>query len=85
MLRISENAKAVTDEDGTTILDVSANRIFALNETGSLIWAGLEANRSLEDIVNTLLASSSVSRDIAARDVNSFIEDLSSRDLLEHV
>lgn len=57
--------------------------IFALNETGLLLWQGLEAGEDRDALVARLTAEYAVSPELAAADVEKFIAKLTAIGCLE--
>ena len=69
----------------TVILNPKERNVHLLNGTGSLIWELLEAQRSAEDLVDLLNGEDSfdADREQMAREVRAFLEELSSKGLVE--
>lgn len=59
------------------------NGIICLNSTGKLIWKQLQDEKSRDDIVETIIAEFEVSREDAAEDLTTFLQQLQDNDLLE--
>lgn len=57
-------------------------RIFTLNDVGAYIWAGLDGERSLEEICEDLQVDFDVQREQAERDVTDFISELIEAELI---
>lgn len=55
---------------------VHLNGIMNLTETGALIWKGIQANKTREEIIKDLLEEYNVTEEVAQRDVNGFINEL---------
>lgn len=59
------------------------NGMICLNATGKLVWKGLQDGKSSDDIVETIVSEFEVSREEAAEDLASFLQQLQDNDLLE--
>jgi hypothetical protein len=59
------------------------NGIICLNASGELIWKELQDGKNKDDIVETIVAEFEVSREEAAEDLASFLQQLRDNDLLE--
>jgi len=75
-----------TDFQGTggILVDLNAKQYYQLNETGSLIWRGLEKGNSVEDIVLEMRAIYEVSAERARASVEKLLHTLESRNLVRH-
>jgi hypothetical protein len=78
----SANVLAAHLEGEAVLLDLATKRYFRLNATSAAIWRGIEAGKSREEIVTSLLDGFDVDAIVAARAVDASIEDLSRRGLL---
>lgn len=67
-------------DDGRVLLHLESGRMCATNAMGSRIWTELEAGRSLQDIVDTLVAEYDAPRERIEADVRAFIEQLARKD-----
>lgn len=61
---------------------VEFNGLISLTESGAQLWQMLEHGSGREPLIDRLTDRYSVSRDIAACDVDDFLNDLSTRQLL---
>jgi len=52
--------------------------IYTLNETGAFIWALIDGQHTLEDIVNEIIAEFEIDREQAQQDLLELIQDLES-------
>jgi hypothetical protein len=57
------------------------NELFTLNEVGSFIWDQINENSTLEDIINAVLLEFDVDINTARKDVEQFLQKLSSYSL----
>lgn len=57
--------------------------IFTLNETGAMIWKGIEAGRPVGKIVQTLQTDFEIETSEAEREVREFLDLLIERRLIE--
>ena len=73
-----------TDFQGTggILVDLNTKQYYQLNETGSLIWRGLEKGSSVDDIVAEMRSVYEVSVEQAQVSVEKLLLNLESRKLL---
>jgi hypothetical protein len=73
-----------TDFQGTggILVDLNTKQYYQLNETGSLIWRGLEKGNTLEDIVSEMRTVYDVSSEQAEASVEKLMLNLESRKLV---
>ena len=73
-----------TDFQGTggILVDLNTKQYYQLNETGSLIWRGLEKGNTVEDIVSEMRTVYEVSSEHAEASVEKLILNLESRKLV---
>ena len=69
---------------GGILVDLNAKQYYQLNETGSLIWRGLEKGNSIEDIVVEIRTLYEVSAERARASVEKLLHTLESRNLVRH-
>lgn len=62
---------------------VDFNGMMNLNETGVLLWRKLEKGAEKEELVAALTAEYDVSAEIAAKDIDEFIEKLEKAGCIE--
>ncbi len=67
---------------GGILVDLNTKQYYQLNETGSLIWRGLEKGNSVEDIVSEMRSVYEVSADHAQASVEKLLRNLESKKLL---
>jgi hypothetical protein len=65
------------------VADVERSRLLGVNATGTTLWQQLEAGASRQALVGGLIESFGVSEQVAAADVDDFLDELRKRDLLE--
>ena len=71
-------------EGGEGILvDLNTKQYYRLNETGSLIWRGLEKGRSIDDIVTEMQTIYEVSGEHAVASVEKLLRSLESNRLVK--
>ncbi len=64
-------------EEGEGVLvDLNTKKYFQLNETGTLVWRGLENRQTLEEIVGEITAAYDVTPEHAARSVLRLLDNL---------
>ena len=73
-----------TDFQGTggILVDLNTKQYYQLNETGSLIWRGLEKGNTVDDIVSEMRTVYDVSSEQAEASVEKLILNLESRKLV---
>ena len=54
------------------------NSVYTLNESGAFIWELIDGKRNIGEIINTLTEEYDIDHASAAKDVFSFIEDMSN-------
>lgn len=64
-------------------LDAALSRYFSANPTAAELWKRLGDGATEADLVDSLCERYEVSREVAEADVAAFVEQLSSRGLLE--
>jgi hypothetical protein len=57
--------------------------VITVNEVGALIWKGVEAGKSKEEIVDKILSEYDVQREVAAVDCDEFLQQLISKNIIE--
>ena len=62
---------------------VDFNGMLTLNESGALLWKGLEQEMDTEQLVETLTGEYDVDRETAMADVDAFINKLAEAGCLE--
>jgi hypothetical protein len=58
------------------LVDLNTKKYFQLNETGMLVWRGLEKRQGLEEIVAQMAAAYDVTPEHAAESVRKLLENL---------
>lgn len=81
---LSQSTSIVTRKTGNEYVLVPVtnniadmNSVYTLNETGAFIWEQIDGKRSVEEIINTLIAEYDIDKQIAQSDVFSFIDNMS--------
>lgn len=74
-----------TDFQGTggIIVDLNTKQYYQLNETGSLIWRGLENGSTVQDIISEMRTIYEVSEEHAQASVEKLLHSLESRKLVQ--
>lgn len=57
--------------------------VITVNEVGALIWKGVEAGKSKDEIVDKILSEYDVQREVAAVDCDEFLQQLISKNIIE--
>lgn len=73
-------ARAVGDE--MILLDLESGIYYTLNPVGALVWKGLEARSSFDDLLAAILADFEIDQETAASDIQSYVDDLTAQGLL---
>ncbi len=75
----------VTDLDNNEaiLLDMRNKRYYSLNETGLVIFKGIEANLSQDKIIETIMTVYEVDKEKADSSVNGIIQKLLSLNIVE--
>ena len=69
--------------DGSALLyDADLAMAYPITESASLVWNSCDGEHSLEEIVDVLEAAYDAPRETISADVDSLIEDLTSKELL---
>jgi hypothetical protein len=73
-----------TDFDGKEgiLVDLNTKQYYRLNETGSMIWRGLEKGRSVDDIVSEMQTTYEVSTEHARGSIERLLKNLESNKLI---
>src|SRR6185369_8176596 len=74
-----------TDFQGTggILVDLNTKQYYQLNETGSLVWRGLEKGHSVQDIVSEMRSIYEVSEEHAHASVEKLLQSLETRKLVQ--
>lgn len=66
----------------TVLLDLDTKRYYRLNETGQVVWRGLEEDAGRDEILERLLETYEVDAETAGREVDRFLAALGDRRLV---
>ncbi len=83
--RLRVRAEAVewrTVEGEIVALDLRRSLYLAINPSGATLWPALVEGASRDELVERLCAECEVSRETAESDVDGFLSELASHDLL---
>ena len=85
MIKIKDGyqIRKILDRDVVTADPDVFNGIIKLNDTGALIWNGVAAGRSPEEIAEDIFSEYETTREKALEDVKKFIADLTEKDVFE--
>jgi hypothetical protein len=72
-----------SEEDDFVIIDSQTGRMCVCNETASAVVSHLRDGSTIEHLVQTLAARFTVTREVATRDLNAFLDALAAEGLLE--
>ena len=83
-LRLRSDAVAWRDVDGEVIaLGLESSTYFGTNASGSLLWKRLAEGTTRTELVDELVATFGLEQRHAEADVESFLDDLRGRGLLQ--
>ena len=63
--------------------EISFNGVITLNETGSIIWKGIESGKDVNAIAEMIVDSFEIDLETAKNDTNAFIEKMRVAGVLE--
>lgn len=63
--------------------DLDFKGVITVNEVGALIWRGVEAGKSKDEIIDIILSEYDVERDIASVDCDEFLQQLIDKNVIE--
>jgi hypothetical protein len=69
--------------DEVVVLDLRSSRYLSANAAAGLLWHGLERGATRDELIAELVAEYDVAPATAGADVDEFLADCRSRDLLE--
>jgi hypothetical protein len=72
-MQISENVRAMINQDGAVLLDIDKGQMIGLNISASRIWEKLQCHLPFDEIVTDLSEEFGIARDLAMRDVRDFL------------
>jgi hypothetical protein len=67
----------------TVVVDPRKRRVFLMNKVGGVVWAGVEREASVGEIVGEVVARFRVTADAARADVDRFLGELLAAGLAE--
>lgn len=83
LLRLREEELDWREVEGEIVaLDLRASEYLAVNGTGLPLWAALASGATRDELVDGLVETHDLERIRAEQDVDAFLADLESRDLL---
>ena len=85
MIKIKDGyqIRKILDRDVVTADPDVFNGIIKLNDTGALIWNGVAAGKSPEEIAEDIFSEYETTREKALEDVEKFIADLTEKGVFE--
>lgn len=85
MIKIKDGyqIRKILDRDVVTADPDVFNGIIKLNDIGALIWNGVAAGRSQEEIAEDIFSEYETTREKALEDVKKFIADLTEKGVFE--
>jgi len=82
-MQVSENVRAMINEDGGILMDIENGLMISLNVSASQIWKKLQQNIPPAQIVEEISVEFEISPEIARRDVQEFLDSLQRHALLK--
>lgn len=81
MIKITDGyeLRKILDRDVVTADPNVYNGIIKLNETGAVIWKGIAAGKTKDEIAEEIFSEYETTREKALADVTGFIEDLKEK------
>lgn len=70
-------------DDEVVILDLRTSKYLSLNGTAALLWTTMAAGCTTDDLVDAVVSTYDVDREVAARDVSAFVADCAARGLVQ--
>ena len=80
---LSPEATASAHDDGIVILHTGNGRVFSANQSGALIWRGLEQRRSLDGIVEEICREFQIAGTTARVHMLNFLAALEQQTLIQ--
>jgi hypothetical protein len=82
MSRWNERIRSTHTSDGGIVLDISKNRMFSLNSSGSVIFQFLENGSPEDQIIGELVRRFGIPVEVAKKDLDEFRQALGNFTLL---
>jgi hypothetical protein len=82
MITVTPNLRSIVDHDGAVILDIPHNAMSTLNPTGAYIWERLQRGVPITEIVSELSRDTGTDEAVVASDVEGFMNQLKSKQLI---
>lgn len=79
---VNSEVVARTVGDEAILLDLSTGTYFTLNAVGTVVWRGLEAGHSVDEIVAAVLSEFDAAESVVREDVHALLHDLASNGLV---
>ena len=70
-------------DEGGLVVDPRHSRVEVLNPVGSRVYALLDGEHSIEEIVASIVEEFEVEESVARADIEAFLADLRERDMLK--
>ena len=84
LVRLRSDAVEWREVDGEIVaLDLRDSTYLAINRSGTVVWPGLLAGATREDLSARLTEAFGIDEQTAARDLDDFLRALEERDLLD--
>lgn len=83
MYRRNADILAASVDDDLVMMSIQAGNYYNIGGVGTLVWELLAQPRSLDDLIDGVVADYDVERERCAADVGAFVEKLVSLNLIE--
>ncbi len=70
-------------DDEMVLLDMNSENYFGLDEVGTAIWQAMEKDKSLQEVLDSLLQEYEVESDVLEKDLIRFVNQLLDNQLIE--
>lgn len=83
MYRRNADILAANVDDDLVMMSIRAGNYYNIGGVGTLVWELLSQPRSLDDLIDGVVADYDVEREHCAADIGAFVEKLVSLNLIE--
>ncbi len=83
MYRRNADILAANVDDDLVMMSIRAGNYYNIGGVGTLVWELLSQPRSLDDLIDGVVADYDVERERCAADIGAFVEKLVSLNLIE--
>ena len=72
-----------SDEDGSVLINLQSGKVFSLNGVGAKVWTMIEQGADFDGVLDALSREYNVTPGELRNDLDSFINDLARKNLLD--